>query len=134
MVQLRDKTTLPGRYREAADVDCTPLEVAKFAHEQHFDPNLPPACFPSLAFDQFPPVKIMERGYVDLEDDLENMQSVPNQEVIDGTQARIRHYLASVKLDEGEVFAKLTTSGTDEDRWIPRVCCSLASFAYLLKL
>lgn len=121
MVQLRDKTTLPGRYREALDVDCTPLEVAKFAHEQQFDPTLPPACFPSLDFDQFPPEKRMDGVHIDLEEDFENSLPVTNQDVIESTQARIRYYVASLKLDENENYAKLTVPGTDEKRLYPKV-------------
>jgi hypothetical protein len=47
-MNLRQKAKRPGGYREAPDIDCEPLEVAKIVHHQTFDPSLPPACFPTL--------------------------------------------------------------------------------------
>ena len=53
-MQLREKIHKPARYREEEIEDLPPKPLFIF-ESIPFDPNLRPACFPTLPLDQFPP-------------------------------------------------------------------------------
>jgi hypothetical protein len=75
MMQLRTNSRIPGRYREEAVPELP--GVAKFVHPTiPFNPNLPPAAFPTLDF----PLPIREQ----IDDTTEEMRSATSPRKVRG--------------------------------------------------
>jgi hypothetical protein len=78
-MQLRSTTRLPGRYRDD-DVPDLP-GTAPFVHPTvPYNPNLPPAVFPTLDFPR--PVDIRTEEVMELPSRLESPESDPDQEAL----------------------------------------------------